>query len=168
VIGLVALGIWAWQSSSSQTLQVDAASDPVRSAAPVQTPAAVSKPAAISPEAAPTTAPITTKTAQAPAQTPAPAPAAAAPGAASSRIDLATAELTWVSLRTSEGKTLVSRVFNPGDSQSLEVPEGGTLRVGNAGGVSISYNGQQIGPLGTHGQVREVLFSGGSYKIGGK
>ena len=46
-------------------------------------------------------------------------------------------------------------------------PNGGTLRVGNAGGLNVRFNGQLVGPLGTRGQVRDVVFRNGGYKIRG-
>jgi hypothetical protein len=39
------------------------------------------------------------------------------------------------------------------------------LRVGNAGGLSISLNGKQIGPVGAKGQVREIQFTSGGFQI---
>jgi len=60
---------------------------------------------------------------------------------------------------------MLARVFQKGDSQSLELPNGATVRVGNAGGLSILLNGASIGSLGKHGEVREVVFKNGSYKL---
>jgi hypothetical protein len=39
------------------------------------------------------------------------------------------------------------------------------VRVGNAGGLSILLNGTSIGAVGKHGDVREVEFKNGSYKV---
>ena len=60
---------------------------------------------------------------------------------------------------------MLARVFEKGDSQSLDLPNGATVRVGNAGGLTILLNGTPISSLGKHGQVREVVFRDGSYKI---
>jgi hypothetical protein len=80
-------------------------------------------------------------------------------------VTLQASELTWVSTRDAAGAQLLARVFQNGDSQSLDLPNGATVRVGNAGGLSILLNGASIGSLGKHGQVREVVFKNGSYKI---
>ena len=74
-------------------------------------------------------------------------------------------ELTWVSLRSADGKTMIARLFNPGDQQSVEVSGGATLRVGNAGGLQVQWNGRSIGPIGSHGEVRDVTFQNGNFRI---
>jgi uncharacterized protein DUF4115 len=84
---------------------------------------------------------------------------------AGSSLGLEASELTWVSLRASDGKGLLARVFKPGDQETFDLPSGAILRLGNAGGVQVRLNGQPIGPVGSHGQVREVVFRDGSYKI---
>ena len=73
--------------------------------------------------------------------------------------------MTWVSLRTPDGKTLVARLFNAGEEQTVDVTGGATLRVGNAGGLQVQLNGQSIGRLGNSGEVREVIFRGNTYKV---
>ena len=60
---------------------------------------------------------------------------------------------------------MLARVFDKGDTQNLDLPNGATVRVGNAGGLSILLNGNSIGSLGKHGEVREVVFKNGAYKI---
>jgi hypothetical protein len=92
-------------------------------------------------------------------------PAAPAPASTGQHVTLQASELTWVSTRDAAGAQLLARVFQNGDSQSLDLPNGATVRVGNAGGLSILLNGASIGSLGKHGQVREVVFKNGSYKI---
>jgi hypothetical protein len=60
---------------------------------------------------------------------------------------------------------MLARVFKTGDTQSFDMPDGATMRIGNAGGLKVSLNGTPLGPIGPHGQVREVVFRNGSYKI---
>ena len=45
------------------------------------------------------------------------------------------------------------------ETKSLQAGDTVTLRVGNAGGVSISLNGKAIPALGPKGQVRVVLLT---------
>jgi cytoskeleton protein RodZ len=80
-------------------------------------------------------------------------------------VTLQASELTWVSARDAAGTQILARVFEKGNTQSLDLPNGATVRVGNAGGLSILLNGSPIGPLGKHGEVREVVFKNGSYKV---
>jgi len=142
-IGIIMLSTWAWQNLS--------ASDPSSGVtADDSVPTAPGKPAE-------TATPV--QAAQS-----APATQPGAPGNGNLRLDAS--ELTWVSVRNADGNTVLSRLFAPGDEQSFDLPNGATLRVGNAGGLHVHFNGQPIGPLGTHGQVRDVVFRNGSYKIG--
>jgi hypothetical protein len=91
--------------------------------------------------------------------------AAPAPASTGQHVTLQASEITWVSTRDAAGKQMLARVFEKGDSQSLDLPSGATVRVGNAGGLSILLNGASIGSLGKHGEVREVVFKNGSYKV---
>ena len=90
---------------------------------------------------------------------------APAPASTGQHVTLQASELTWVSTRDAAGKQMLARVFEKGDSQSLDLPNGSTVRVGNAGGLSILLNGASIGSLGKHGEVREVVLKNGSYKV---
>jgi len=85
--------------------------------------------------------------------------------AAGGRVNVQASELTWVSLRNAAGAPMLSRLFNTGDTQSFDMPNGATLRIGNAAGLKVSLNGNPLGDIGPHGQVREVVFKNGSYKI---
>ena len=60
---------------------------------------------------------------------------------------------------------MLARLFAAGDNQSFDMPNGATLRIGNAGGLKFLLNGNIVGPVGPRGQVREVVFRNGSYKI---
>jgi hypothetical protein len=80
-------------------------------------------------------------------------------------VTLQASELTWVSTKDAAGKEILSRVFDKGESRSLDLPNGATVRVGNAGGLGILLNGASIGSLGKHGEVREIVFKNGSYKV---
>jgi hypothetical protein len=39
------------------------------------------------------------------------------------------------------------------------------MRVGNAGGLEVRWNGKPIGPIGPRGQVRVVLFTPENFQI---
>ncbi len=137
-LGVVVLVTWTWQSFFSEPAvqRVAATSSVTPSSQPAELPA----------PAAPT---VTT----------------VAPAAAGGRVDIQASELTWVSLRNAAGTPMLARVFKTGDTQSFDMPNGATLRIGNAGGLKVSLNGTPLGPIGPRGQVREVVFKNGSYKI---
>lgn len=137
-LGVVILVIWTWQSFFSEPAvqRVAATSSVSPSGQPVEQPA----------PAAPT---VTT----------------VAPAPAGGRVNIQASELTWVSLRNGAGTPMLARVFNAGDTQSFDMPNGATLRIGNAAGLKVSLNGTPLGAIGPRGQVREVVFKNGSYKI---
>jgi hypothetical protein len=152
VAGAIIIGVWAWQNlfSEPSVQRVAATSAPV-----VPPPAPAAAPAAPSPA---TPAPKV--------QTAAAKAAAPAPISAEQHVTLRASELTWVSTRNAAGTPLMARVFQKGEMLKLDLPDGATLRVGNAGGLSILLNGNSIGAIGKHGEVREVVFANGSFKVG--
>jgi cytoskeleton protein RodZ len=150
VAGAVIIIGWAWQNlfSGPSVQRVAATSSPVTS---MPAPAVQAQPPAPPP----------------PAQQfhTAEKSAALSPASSGQHVTLQASELTWVSTRNAAGTPMLARVFQKGDSQSLDLPDGATVRVGNAGGLSILLNGNPIAALGKHGQVREVVFKNGSYKV---
>lgn len=159
VAGSVIIVVWAWQNlfSGPSVQRVAATSSAVTSmpAPSVQSqppePAAQSQPPAPLPQTQqpPTAAKL----------------AAPAPASTGQHVTLQASELTWVSTKDAAGKEILSRVFDKGESRSLDLPNGATVRVGNAGGLGILLNGASIGSLGKHGEVREIVFKNGSYKV---
>ncbi len=141
-LGVVILVTWTWQSFFSEPA--------------VQRVAATSSASPSSPAPQPST----------PAEQPAaPTVTTVTPAPAGGRVNVQASELTWVSLRNSAGAPMLARLFNAGDTQSFDMPNGATMRIGNAGGLQVSLNGTPLGAIGPRGQVREVVFKNGSYKI---
>jgi len=141
---VILLGILLWPTGSrpSGSNQVNAASEPAR-------PAAVSVPAT----------PVTASPAPVASTNAAPA----APGA--TRVELLASEPTWVSVRASDGTTLLSGLIEPGKIQTVDIHQAAVLRAGNAGGLTVRANGRSLGPLGPHGAVRDVQFKNGDFKL---
>jgi cytoskeleton protein RodZ len=78
---------------------------------------------------------------------------------------LTAAEETWVRA-TANGKIVFSGVIQPNETKSLEAADTVTLRIGNAGGISITLNGKLIPAVGPKGQVRVVqLTPGGEVQV---
>ena len=98
---------------------------------------------------------------------PPPAPVARAsesnPNAAV-RVELTADEPVWV-LAQSDGKYLFSGTLGAKDSRTFEAAKTLLLRLGNAGGVTITLNGKPVGPVGPKGQVRTVQFTSGGFEI---
>jgi cytoskeleton protein RodZ len=109
------------------------------------------------------------------ATVPAPATAAAAtstaaetsaasgqPGAV--KVEVTAAEDVWVMAR-SDGKYLFSGTLKANETRTVEAANTVLLRVGNAGGVTITLNGKPIGEVGPRGQVRIVQLTSGGFQI---
>lgn len=73
-------------------------------------------------------------------------------------LNLSATERTWLSI-TSHGKVIFSGVLEPSQSKTLQGSEVATMKVGNAGGVDVQWNGKSIGPIGARGQVRTIRFT---------
>lgn len=116
---------------------------------------------------------VTVQPARAAVENPAPAPAAvpAASTAETSSDELGALELslsaterTWLSI-TSEGKQVFSGILQPGETKTLSGLEAARMKVGNAGGLEIRWNGKPVGPIGPSGQVRTIVFTPDNLQI---
>jgi cytoskeletal protein RodZ len=80
------------------------------------------------------------------------------------QLELAALENVWISV-VSDGKFIFSGVLNRSESKSFSSREVARIKVGNAGGVSIKYNGREIGPLGARGSVCTAVFTATNFEI---
>lgn len=98
-----------------------------------------------------------------PAAPPQPSPDAAA--SAALRLTLVASADTWLQL-TSDGRILYSDVLRAGQARTFSGNNFMRLRLGNAGGVSMEFNGAAVPPAGPIGQVRTVEFTAeGAYVV---
>jgi cytoskeletal protein RodZ len=79
-------------------------------------------------------------------------------------LNLSATETTWLSI-TSEGKNIFSGVLEPSQTKTLRASDVAKMKVGNAGGLDVRWNGKPIGPIGPRGQVRVVLFTPENFQI---
>ena len=79
-------------------------------------------------------------------------------------LSLSATEKTWLSI-TSDGKQIFSGVLEPSQTKTLTGLEVAKMKVGNAGGLEVRWNGKPIGPIGPRGQVRVVLFTPENFQI---
>jgi cytoskeletal protein RodZ len=79
-------------------------------------------------------------------------------------LNLSATETTWLQI-TSEGKQIFSGVLEPSQTKTLRASDVAQMRVGNAGGLEVRWNGKAIGPIGPRGQVRVVLFTPDNFQI---
>ncbi len=87
------------------------------------------------------------------------------PGEASGVVlTLSATERTWLSV-SSGGREIFAGVLQPHESKTLAGLDGATMKVGNAGGIEVHWNGKPIGPLGTRGQVLTIRFTPEDFEI---
>ena len=79
-------------------------------------------------------------------------------------LSLSATEETWLSI-TSDGKQIFSGILRPSQTKTLTGLEVARMKVGNAGGLEVRWNGKPIGPIGPRGQVRVILFTPDNFQI---
>ncbi len=80
-------------------------------------------------------------------------------------LNLSATEATWLSITTSDGKEIFSGVLEPSQTKTLTGLDVAKMKVGNAGGIEVRWNGKAIGPIGPRGQVRTVMFTPQNFEI---
>ena len=79
-------------------------------------------------------------------------------------LNLNATEKTWLSI-TSDGKVLFSGILEPSQTKILHGHDEAKIKVGNAGGLEVRWNGKPIGPIGPRGQVRVIKFTPENFQI---
>jgi hypothetical protein len=79
-------------------------------------------------------------------------------------IRLSAIETTWLSV-VADGKQTYSGVLKASQTKMLEGRETARIKTGNAGGVTIVFNGKELGPMGRRGETRTVLFTTTGYEV---
>jgi cytoskeleton protein RodZ len=82
----------------------------------------------------------------------------AAPAASRVELALTATEETWLSV-SSDGTPVFSGLLEANQTKTIEGKEFAKLRVGNAAGLEVRLNGAPLGPLGAHGQVRDLVVT---------
>ena len=80
-------------------------------------------------------------------------------------LNLSATEATWLSITNSDGKEIFSGVLEPSQTKTLTGLDVTRMKVGNAGGIEVRWNGKAIGPIGPRGQVRTVMFTPQNFEI---
>lgn len=79
-------------------------------------------------------------------------------------VRVAAFERTWLSIVT-DGRRIFSGNLDPSQTKILEGHDSAQLKTENAGGLTVTFNGRTIGPIGPHGEVRTVVFTPGAFEI---
>jgi len=79
-------------------------------------------------------------------------------------LKLSATERTWLSI-SSDGKEIFAGILQPSESKTLTGLDQATMKVGNAGGIDVLWNGKSISPLGTRGQVLTIKITPQDFEI---
>lgn len=89
-------------------------------------------------------------------------PSPAATGAV--QVIVRATELTWVGVWQGD-KVLFGEVLRAGETRGFGSPDRLRVRLGNAGGVELQWNGKPVTNIGPKGQVRTVEFRADGYSV---
>lgn len=142
------------------TAATQASADPP--ATPVPTNSAPTTPAPANSVPTESTAALPTATPQTPV-TPANPITPANPNA-TVRVGITADEAVWVRADVN-GKIQFAATLQPHESRTIDADGEVTLRLGNAGGVTLTLNGKPVGAVGPKGQIRTVQFTSGGFQI---
>jgi cytoskeleton protein RodZ len=174
-------GVVLYLSTVNRAIPIDTAPAPAAttpaSASPAAAPASDMKPPDVKPPAAPTSAPsvppveatagstppraasptasestVPAPTAMTAPSKPAPAPADASPAADRLVVGFAARRPVYVSV-TADGRTVISRLLQPGERTRVEIVRDLTLTAGDASALSMTLNGAEARALGKAGEV---------------
>ena len=70
-------------------------------------------------------------------------------------LQVAATERAWVAVEA-DGKTVLQRVLDPNEVQTLKAHESFNVTAGNAQGIILTLNGETLKPLGRRGEVKTV------------
>jgi transcriptional regulator with XRE-family HTH domain len=73
-------------------------------------------------------------------------------------LSIAVEQATWMRVKV-DGTVAFEGLANPGEVLFYEGRSEVYVLTGNAAGLDVTYNGQEIGPLGDYGQVAERFFT---------
>jgi cytoskeleton protein RodZ len=79
-------------------------------------------------------------------------------------LSLSAVEPTWLTI-SSDGRTIYSGILEPLQSKQLAGNSSVVIRVGNAAGLDVKWNGKAVGKLGDPKQVRTILFTDKEFQI---
>jgi cytoskeleton protein RodZ len=179
VVMLVCSMVYSWWQrtrvaavSAQNTAEAQAPqAEPVEPAPPAAAPVTPEPPPVEAPKALPAAAPVQAEArpvavrseAVTPEEEDAPEPSASR-SASAVRVELTASEPVWVLAQT-DGKYSFSGTLDANETRSVEASQKVVVRLGNAGGVSITLNGKPIGAVGPKGQVRTIQLTSGGWTV---
>jgi len=176
VLMLVCSGVYWWfqrprpRVQAHETPPATKATAPapaLTEAAPPQTAAAEPAPTSATPPApteTPAVQPVADQPAASATPTPSDVPKLAPNPNATVRVGITAEEAVWIRADVN-GKYEFSGTLQPHETRNIDADGQVTLRLGNAGGATITLNGKPVGEVGPKGQIRTVQFTSGGFQI---
>ncbi len=84
--------------------------------------------------------------------------------AAGFKVELSAREPTWLSI-VADGKQTFSGILQTAETKVLEGREKARIFTENAGALTFVFNGKPIGPFGSQGDIRTVVFTRDKYEV---
>lgn len=81
-----------------------------------------------------------------------------------SNVTVAASEPAWLQMKI-DGKVAYAGVLQPSETKNFDHFETASLLVGNAGALTVMFNGKPVGEIGPKGQVRTVTFTTNKFEI---
>ena len=156
VVLLVCSGFYTWWHKEKQARETYAMQTP----APADTPNTAMKSA----EPAQSVKQSGQQSAKSLAPETAPANVASAQTADALLLELHAREQTWLVI-SPDGKQIFNGVLEANESKTVEARESARIKVGNAGGLDVRFNGKPVGELGPRGKVRVLLVGPDGVRI---
>lgn len=177
MVMLICSGVYGWWQRNRQFSATERQTPPPvaarQVAAPAPQPAAPVRPqpapapvvaAAVPPPAAPAQPAPTEPVAIKPGVPQPLVPDSGPAGSAAVQVELVVAEPVWVSVER-DGHPIYQGELQPNEIRTLAANNEITLKLGNAGGLTILLNGKPIPSPGPKGQVRTVQLTSGGFQI---
>jgi len=70
-------------------------------------------------------------------------------------LQVAATDRAWVAV-DADGKTVLQKVLNPNEVETLKAHDSFDVTVGNASGIVLTLNGETLKPLGRRGEVKSI------------
>jgi hypothetical protein len=80
------------------------------------------------------------------------------------RVGITADEQVWIRAEAN-GKVQFEGVLQPHESRNIDADGEVRVRLGNAGGATLTLNGKPVGAVGPKGQIRTVQFTSGGFQI---
>ena len=156
VVVLICSGVYTWWHQKKLARDTFAIATP----APVDLPA----PARKAPAPAQSATPSGQQLAQSPAAETATAHVVSAQSTEALLLELYAREQTWLVIAP-DGKQIFNGVLRANESKTVGARESARIKVGNAGGLDVRFNGKPVGELGPRGKVRVLLIGPDGVRI---